>query len=74
MVNESSFEIGSSSFMRGSRWVLVKGVLFQSDKSGQPQDDDMPNFFPDSKSSILGLSNEVSFVSEFFLEGGKSVS
>ena len=25
----------------------------------------MPNFFPDSKSSILGLSNDVTFVSEF---------
>ena len=26
----------------------------------------MPNFFPDSKSFILGLLNEVSFVSYFF--------
>ena len=30
------------------------------------QSDATPNFFPDSKSSILGLSNEVSFVSRFF--------
>ena len=32
---------------------------------GNPQDDATPNFIPDSISSILGLSNEVSFVSEF---------
>ena len=28
-----------------------------------------PNFFPDYKSSILGLSNDLSFVSEFYLDG-----
>ena len=31
---------------------------------GHPQDDTNPNFFPDSNSPILGLSNEVSFVLE----------
>ena len=59
--------------MRGSRRVLVKVLLFQLDGRGHPQDDATPSFFPDSKNSILGLSNEVSFVSEFFREGGKSV-
>ena len=49
--------------MKGSRRVLVKVVLFQSDGPGHPQDDATPSFFPDSKSSISGLSNEVSFVS-----------
>ena len=33
----------------------------------------MSSFFLDLKSSILGLSNEVSFVFELFLEGGKSL-
>ena len=59
--------------MKGSRRVLGKVVLFQSDGPSHPQDDATPSFFPDSKSSILGLLNEVSFVSEFFWEGGKSV-
>ena len=57
--------------MRGSTRVLVKVVFFQLDGRGNPLDDAMPSFFADSKSSILGLSNEVSFVSEFFWEGGK---
>ena len=37
---------------------------------GNPLDDATPNFISDSGSSILGLSNDVSFVSEFFLECG----
>jgi len=52
--------------MRGSRQVLVEVVLFQLRGRGHPQDDTTPNFFPNSKVSILGLSNEVSFVSEFY--------
>ena len=32
---------------------------------GHPQDDATPNFPPNCKGSLLGLSNEVSFVSEF---------
>ena len=63
---ESNAETGRISVMKGSTQVLVKIVLFQLKGCGHPQDDTMPNFFPDSKSSILGLSNEVSFVSEFF--------
>ena len=58
--------------MRGSRRVLVKVVLFQLRGCGHPQDRAMANFFPDSKSSILGLSNEVSFVSEFFWKDGQN--
>ena len=45
-------------------------VLFQLRGHGHPQDDATPNFFLDSKGPLLGLSNEVSFVSEFCLEGG----
>ena len=51
--------------MEGSRRVSVEVVLFQLRGRGHPQGDAMPNFFPDSKSSIFGLSNQVSFVSRF---------
>ena len=60
------------SAMRGSRLILVKVVLFQLRGCGHPQDRAMPNFFPDSKSSILGLSNEVSFVTEYFWKDGEN--
>ena len=56
--------------MRGSIRVLVKVVLFQLRGQGHPQGDAEPNFFPDSKSFLLGLSNEVSFVSVIFMESG----
>ena len=45
--------------------VLIKVVLFQLRGRGHPQDDATPNFFPNSKGSIFGLSYKVSFVSEF---------
>ena len=51
--------------MRGSTRVLVKVVLFQLRGHGHPQVDATPNFFPDSKSFLLWLSNEVSFFLEF---------
>ena len=73
MVDEHSFKIESSFIMRGSLRVLVKVLVFQLDGHGHPQDDAMPIFFPDSKNSIKGLSNEVPFVSEIFWKGGKSV-
>ena len=60
--------------MKGSRQVLVKVMLFQLRGCGHPQDDATPNFFADSKRPLLGLSNEVSFVSQFFLEGGLNSS
>ena len=47
-------------------------VLFQLRGRGHPQDDATPNFFPNSKGSILGLSNEGSFVSELYLEYGQN--
>ena len=62
MVNESSLKIGRISVMRGFRQVPVKVVLFLLRGCGHLKDEAMPNFFPDS---ILGLSNEVSFVSAF---------
>ena len=39
-----------------SRLILVKVVLFQLRGCDHPQDEAMANFFPDSKSSILGQS------------------
>ena len=43
-----------------------KMVFFQLRGLGHPQNDATPNIFPDSKSLLLGLSNEVSFVSEIY--------
>ena len=60
---ERIFETRRISVMRGSTQVLVKVVLFQLRGCGHPQNDATPNIFPDSKSLLLGLSNEVSFVS-----------
>ena len=37
-------------------------VLFQLGRLGSSQGDATPNFFPDSKSLISGLSNDVSFL------------
>ena len=64
MLFQRSFETGRIFVMKGSRRVLVKVVLFQLRGPGHPQDDATPNFFAISKRPILGLSNEVSFVSE----------
>ena len=72
MVNESSLKTGKISIMRDSRQVQVKVVLFQLRVRDHPQDDTIPNFFPNSKSSILGLSNEVSFVTEYFWKDGEN--
>ena len=69
---ERSFEIGQILVMKGSRQVLVKEVLFCLGGRGQLQDNATPSFSPDSKSSILGLSNEVSSVSRFFWKKGEN--
>ena len=57
---DSIFETGRILGMRGSRRVQVKVVLFQLRGCGHPQDTATPNFFPNFKGSLLGLSNEVS--------------
>ena len=64
---ESNTETGRISVMKGSRRVLAKVVLFQLRGRGHPQDDATPNFFANSKRPILGVSNEVSFISESHL-------
>ena len=63
---KKSVETGRISVMKGSRQLLVKVVLSQLRGRGHPQDDTTPNFFPDSKGPMLGLSNEVSFLSELY--------
>ena len=60
------FETGRLSVMTGSTEVLVKVVLFQLRGHGYPQNVAIPNIFPDSKSLLLGLSNEVSFFPEIY--------
>ena len=47
-------------------------MFFQLRGHGQPQDDDTPNFFSDSKSSISGLSIQLSIVSEYSWKDGES--
>ena len=69
MLFERSFETGKISVKRGSEQVLVKVVLFQLRGHGHPQHDATPNILPDSKSLLLGFSNEVSFVSELLWDG-----
>ena len=56
--------------LRSVRPILVKVVLFQLSGRGHPLDDATPSFFLNSKSPILGLSNDISFVIFFPLEGG----
>ena len=56
--------------MEGARLVLLKVLLFLKMGVATLYNADTPNFISVSNSSILGLSNDVSFVSEFFLEGG----
>ena len=53
------FETGKISVIRGSTQILAKVVLFQLRGRGHPQGDATPNFKPNSKSILLGLSNEV---------------
>ena len=67
---ERMFETRRISVMRGSTQVLVKVVLFYLRGHYHPQGDATTNFFPDSKSFLLGLSNEVSFVSKIFWKDG----
>ena len=58
--------------MGGATPVLLKVLLFIKVGLATLKYDAMPNFISVSNSSILGLSNDVSFVSEFYLEGGEN--
>ena len=66
---ESRFETGRIFAMECPRQVLVQVMLFQFLECCLAQDGAMPNFSPDSNSSLSGLSNELLFVSEFISEG-----
>ena len=72
MVNENSFETGRISVMEGSRQVSVKVILFQLRECVYPQDGARPSFFYESRSSLLVLSIDASFVSKFFCKGDKN--
>ena len=56
--------------MRGSRQLLVKVVPFQFRGYSNPQDNVSAYFCPDSKSSTIGLLNELSITSECFWKDG----
>ena len=58
--------------MGGPRRVLVKLVLYQSEGRGNFQKDTTTSFTPDSKIHLCNLSNDVSIVPQFFLEGGEN--
>jgi hypothetical protein len=47
-------------------------LLFQISGRGNPKNDATTNSILDSSSCILGLSNDVSFVSRFYLKGGQN--
>ena len=53
---ESNFETGRIFATECSRQVLVQVVLFQFLGPGHAQDGATPNFFPDSKRPLQGLS------------------
>ena len=63
---EESFEIERIFALKSSILVSVELVFFQLRGGGHPQGDAMPNFFPQFKRSILGLSIEVSLAFEIF--------
>ena len=56
--------------LKGSTQVLVEVILVQLRRRGHALGIATPNFYPESESSILGISNEVSFVSRFFCKKG----
>ena len=51
---------------------FLKVLLFHLSGHGNHHDDATLNFISDSSGCMLGLSNEISFVSGFFLEGGQN--
>ena len=58
--------------MRGATPVLLKVLLFLKVVVTTLKNAATPNFISVSNSFLLGLSNDVSFVSEFHLEGGEN--
>ena len=60
---------GETNFRKRSN-LHCKSPFFQLSGRGHHLDDATPSFFLNSKSPILGLSNDISFVIFFLLEGG----
>ena len=58
--------------MRIGKAFFLEGAIFILQKGGNPHDHATPKVIPDSNSCILGLSNEVLFVSGFFWKGGQN--
>ena len=56
--------------MRGATPVLLKVFLFLKVGVSTLINDATPNFISVSVSSIIGLSNDISFVSKLCLKGG----
>ena len=67
MVIEICNEIEKIFVMKCTRWVLVKVVLFHSRGHGSFFMTTTPTFMTNSRSLLIGLSNEVSFVSESYV-------
>ena len=72
MGNEKSFETGRISVMEYATQVLVKVMLFQLWEHFYPHDCATFSFFNESRSSLLVLSIDVSFVSKFLWKGDKN--
>ena len=72
MVKQIRNENGNTFPNKGVTFVLLKMLFFKLSGRGNPHDDAMPNLIFDSYSYILELSNEVSFISGFFLKGGEN--
>ena len=58
--------------MEGATPILLKLLLFHLSGCGNHHDDATLNFIFDSSNCMLGHSDEISFVSVFFLEGGQN--
>ena len=67
MVIEICNENWNTSNLRAYRPILVNMVLYHSRGCGSPYDTAIPAFITSSRGSIIGLSNEVSFVSESYM-------
>ena len=52
--------------------LVLKVLLVQLSGRSNPHDNATSKVIPDSNICILGLSNEVSFVSGFFWKGGQN--
>ena len=56
--------------LRATRPIFARLVLFQLGGRGSTSEGAKPSYITDSRSFILGLSNEVLFDFEIYWEGG----